>query len=129
RERVLGAARTPQPAAALAQQAGVSAGVVKALVDEGVLEVRVEAPPPAFDPPDLQRPGAALNPSQAAAAKVLEGLLDEGGFQAALLDGVTGSGKTEVYLEAAARVLADDADAQVLVLLPEIALTQAVMAR
>jgi primosomal protein N' (replication factor Y) (superfamily II helicase) len=55
--------------------------------------------------------------------------VEEGGFNVALLDGVTGSGKTEVYLEAVAAALARDPQAQVLVMLPEIALTQAVISR
>ncbi|MBW8860669.1 MAG: primosomal protein N', partial [Caulobacter sp.] len=75
------------------------------------------------------RPPQTLNPSQRASADVLAQMLDAGGFQAALLDGVTGSGKTEVYLEAVAAALAADPDSQVLILLPEIALTQAVLAR
>ena len=129
RRRVLDAAREPMRPAALAAAAAVSSGVVKGLIDDGVLEVVEVSTPSAFSDPDPQQPGAALNPSQAAAAAALDGLIAKGGFQVALLDGVTGSGKTEVYLEAVAAALRADATAQVLVLLPEIALTQAVLAR
>jgi primosomal protein N' (replication factor Y) len=130
RARVLAAAGAgPIKAPALAQAAGVSAGVVKALIEEGVLEIAETVVPAAFASPDPDLPGTVLNPSQAAAAAVLCDLVRKGGFQPALLDGVTGSGKTEVYLEAVAAALRADAQAQVLVLLPEIALTQAVIAR
>ena len=129
RARVLAAAAEPQSAAALAAAAGVSGGVIKGLIDDGALAVRLETPQSSFAPPDLGLQGPTLNSSQAAAAQALRGMTDQGGFQVALLDGVTGSGKTEVYLEAVAAVLAADPAAQVLVLLPEIALTQAVLAR
>jgi primosomal protein N' (replication factor Y) (superfamily II helicase) len=130
REKVLAAvARAAMAPAQLALEAGVSSGVVKALVDEGVLDVELRETAPEFEEPDLTRTGATLNDSQAAAAAALVAMLGEGGFQAALLDGVTGSGKTEVYLEAVAAALASDPQAQVLVLLPEIALTQRVISR
>ncbi|OFA05533.1 primosomal protein N' [Duganella sp. HH101] len=61
-----------------------------------------------------------LNPSQQAAADAIGGAQ---GFKPTLLYGVTGSGKTEVYLQSCAQVLARDADAQILILVPEINLT------
>jgi len=61
-----------------------------------------------------------LNPSQQEAADAIGGAA---GFSPTLLYGVTGSGKTEVYLQACAQVLAREADAQILILVPEINLT------
>ena len=130
RARVLeGAGGPAKSPSALAAAAGVSGGVVKALLDEGVLAIELREAAVAFEEPDPSLKGKPLNDSQAAAAAVLSAMLVEGGFQAALIDGVTGSGKTEVYLEAVADVLAADPRDQVLILLPEIALTQAVIAR
>ena len=116
-------------AADLARAAGVSSGVVKGLVDEGVLEVIEVEAVAAFGRPDPDHAPAALNPDQAAAAEALAAAVAEGRFAPFLLDGVTGSGKTEAYLEAAARALTADPEAQILILLPEIALTQAVIER
>jgi primosomal protein N' (replication factor Y) len=62
----------------------------------------------------------ALNPQQQAAADAIGGAA---GFTPLLLYGVTGSGKTEVYLQACAQVLAREPDAQILILVPEINLT------
>jgi primosomal protein N' (replication factor Y) len=130
RARVMAAAETPSLSrAALARAAGVSSGVVAALVAEGVLAEQVCEVPAPFARPDPHLPGPKLNRSQSAALEALAPMLAGEGFGVALLDGVTGSGKTEVYLEAVAAVLRRDPDAQVLILLPEIALTQAVIDR
>jgi primosomal protein N' (replication factor Y) len=130
RQRVLEAARQePLAPAELAKRAGVSAGVVAGLAQAGALVEELAVPSSDFARVDPARPGARLNASQTAALLQLEGMLAKGGFGVALLDGVTGSGKTEVYLEATAAALKQDPQAQVLILLPEIALTQAVIAR
>ncbi len=131
RERVLEAARRLGPASAsdLAAAANVSPGVIKGLRDAGALKAEktpVDAP---FPPPDPQRPGARLTSEQQIAADALKSAIGERGFKPFLLDGVTGSGKTEVYFEAIAEVLRTDPAAQILILLPEIALTQAIMQR
>jgi primosomal protein N' (replication factor Y) len=129
RRRVLQAAAEPVGRAALARAAGVSDGVIKVLLNQGALaKVEIDRGV-AFARPDPCRPGAPLNRGQAAAAAELASMVGEHRFGTALLDGVTGSGKTEVYLEAAAAALASDPKAQVLVLLPEIALTQAIINR
>jgi len=116
-------------AADLARAAGVSSGVVRGLIDEGVLEIIEIAAEAAFDRPDPDHAPASLNGDQAAAAAALSDGVTGGGFRPFLLDGVTGSGKTEAYLEAIARVLRADPAAQILILLPEIALTQALIER
>ncbi len=119
----------PQSAAALAAAAGVSGGVVKGLAEAGVLraeEMEVDPPYPA-PTPDL--PGETLTAEQAEAADVLKDAVRDRQFTTFLIDGVTGSGKTEVYFEAIAETLRTDPEAQILVLLPEIALTQAILSR
>lgn len=131
RVKVLEAARDagPTSAAELARQAGVSPGVVKGLVEIGALEAReVETDPP-YPPPTKFSRGEHLTGEQEEAGETLRAGIAKGGFQPFLLDGITGSGKTEVYFEAIAEALSKAGDAQVLVLLPEIALTQAVLKR
>ena len=110
----------------LADHAGVSDGVLRGLVNLGALEaVAVDAdrplacPDPDFAPPEL-------NDDQQQAAESLAGAVGKG-FDPVLLDGVTGSGKTEVYFEAIAECLRQGK--QALVLLPEIALTEPFLKR
>ncbi len=131
RTKLLEAARQlgPQSASVLSEAAGVSAGVVKGLADAGALRARSVATDLPFDPPDPDRKGAVLTAEQAEAADALTQSVATGAFATFLIDGVTGSGKTEVYFEAIAEALRADPDSQILVLLPEIALTQAILSR
>ena len=131
RARALDAAKAlgPAPASAIAAEAGTSSAVITGLAKAGALEARrvdIDAP---FAPPTGDGPRKSLTDEQAAAAGELEAHIEAGGFAPFLLDGVTGSGKTEVYFEAIAATLKRDPEAQILVLLPEIALTQAVLER
>ena len=112
-----------RPAPEVARAAGVSGSVVKGLIEAGALELVALPPPPAFQRPDPEHPGPVLTPPQAEAAAALRARVAADGFSVTLLDGVTGAGKTEVYLEALAEALR--CGRQILVLLPEIALSAA----
>lgn len=125
---VLEAAVVAVSAAELSRVAGVSASVIHTLEKKGYLQ-KVVRETDGFSVPDPQFRVPVLNDGQVAADRLLKAEWDRQVFSAVLLDGVTGSGKTEVYLESVARALREDAQAQVLVLLPEIALTTAVMQR
>ena len=108
----------PRPLAELAREAACSQAVVRGLVAAGALIAEAMQPQPEA-PPDWRRAGFALSPAQAEAARALRVRIARR-FSVSLVDGVPGSGKTEVYFEAMAAALAHDL--QVLVLLPEIAL-------
>jgi primosomal protein N' (replication factor Y) len=108
----------PRGMTELARAAGCGSGVVKGLIEAGLaewVETGLSRPPA----PDWKRPGPVFSPEQGRAAEELSAKA-RGGFSVTLLEGVTGSGKTEVYFEAIAAALA--AGRQALVLLPEIAL-------
>jgi primosomal protein N' (replication factor Y) (superfamily II helicase) len=111
----------------LALIADVSDAVIRGLVKVGAIEaveVTVDAPYPMPDP-DFAPP--ALSDAQSAAAGALVADVEAQAFAPTLLDGVTGSGKTEVYFEAIATALRGGS--QTLVLLPEIALTEPFLRR
>jgi primosomal protein N' (replication factor Y) (superfamily II helicase) len=123
RQRVLAALEdgVSRTAVELARVAGVGAGVVRAMAQAGMLvpaALPFRAP---FDRPDPDHPGPVLSTAQTEAAAVLCHAVAAREFSVTLLDGVTGSGKTEAYFEAVAACLR--AERQALVLLPEIALS------
>ncbi|WP_246431280.1 primosomal protein N' [Paenochrobactrum gallinarii] len=106
----------------LAHVAGVSATVIDGLKAQGLFEDVFIPAPPVVAPPDTNFARASLSEDQRDAADRLVEAVDAKRFSVSLIDGVTGSGKTEVYFEAVARAL--EQGRQVLILLPEIALTQ-----
>ncbi|MEE9271910.1 MAG: primosomal protein N' [Robiginitomaculum sp.] len=119
----------PARASDLAKAAKVSPSVIGGMAKAGLL-TKKEAPldPPFGVPnPDHDERTFDLTRKQIEAGETLKELVREERFNIALIDGVTGSGKTEVYLEAAAEAISNCG--QVLILVPEIALTQAGLKR
>jgi primosomal protein N' (replication factor Y) len=129
----LAAQLQPQPKPLVLSRAGASAASAKALIERGIVKEdvsRVERTSYADDLAQGELVAAkphSLNPEQAKAVAALEGSLGDGKFSVALLHGITGSGKTEVYLRAIQSALA--AGGGVILLVPEVALTPQTVAR
>jgi primosomal protein N' (replication factor Y) len=123
RERVLklmsdGLVRSKADAA---RESGVTPSVISGLLDEGALEAAEIPPEPVARVPNPGHAEPVLTTAQQTAAAMLREAVAAQKFSVHLLDGVTGSGKTEVYFEAAGEAIRRDK--QTLILLPEIALT------
>ncbi len=117
----------PRAGAELARLAATSQAVVRAMAQSGFLAPTPVPLPPPFQAPDPHHAGPALSPVQQHVAADLRAAVDQSAFSVTLLDGVTGSGKTEVYLEAVAACL--EQGRQALILLPEIALSAQFLGR
>ncbi|MEM6668150.1 MAG: primosomal protein N' [Pseudomonadota bacterium] len=111
----------------LARAADVGSAVVASLIEDGALREAFAPRDAVYRRLDPDRPRKALSDAQKAAAEDLAEAVRSREFRSALLHGVTGSGKTEAYLEAVAECLRQGR--QALVLLPEIALTDAFLKR
>jgi len=111
----------------LSELAGVSPSVIEGLAKQGAVRALEASALPAARPLRPASDPDPLTADQAAAVTSLRTLIDQRAFATALVEGVTGSGKTHVYFEAAAAAL--EQGKQVLILLPEIALTAQFLAR
>ena len=119
----------PVEAQELLAETGAATATLREAARRGWVEItteRVPAPAPVFDLP-LEEPGYELNQEQRAAYESIVDLIDQDRFRVGLLFGVSGSGKTEVYIQAMRRVL--EAGRQAMLLVPEIALTTQLVGR
>ena len=123
RRRVLAllADGVPRSTADLSRTADVGSATIRAMAGSGLLLAAPVPVPPPFGTPDPAHAAPSLSPEQALVAAELRQAVTEAVFTVTLLDGVTGSGKTEIYLEAVAACI--EAGRQALILLPEIALS------
>lgn len=117
----------PKRSAVIAKAAGVSASVVTGLLKKGAVNVVEVLASPPCTAPDFARAAPDFSDRQAAARDVLIKYTQAETLKPVLLDGVTGAGKTEVYFENVAAAL--EKGQQVLILLPEIALSNAFLER
>lgn len=107
----------------IAKGSGVSDAVVRGLIKAGTLMAIEQSGDAPYPKPNLELDWPPLSDEQQAAANAMFEATTERIYKAFLLEGVTGSGKTEVYFDTIRKLLAQDDETQILVLLPEIALT------
>lgn len=119
----------PMSATDVQNIARVSPSVVRTMISGGILVPKEQrARPTEYNSPEYHDCGnIVLNPEQQSAADAIGAAIDRGGFSVHLLDGITGSGKTQVYFDAAWR--AYSRGGSVLLMMPEIALTAQFMHR
>ena len=123
RQRVMDALARLEPRMGvdLLREAGVSPAILRGMTESGLVSTEIAPPDAPFQRADPDHQGSPLSDQQQGVATALRKAAADRAFSVTLLDGVTGSGKTEVYLEAVAACLR--AGRQALVMLPEIALS------